>query len=135
MPWGTRSRASCRAMVGTPGATATASIRPFGQMAQAALHALLPPRSIPTMGRPAGGGTGRPSTSSQSPTVNSTCCSSSVGRFSLKLMNAARAAESVRASSRSSSSLARDAGYRHESGDTRRISLARSHFARSAWRK
>ena len=44
-PAGTRSRRSCASRVGTPGATASASMRPVRQTATAADHARPPPRS------------------------------------------------------------------------------------------
>ena len=48
----TRSRRSCASISGTPGATATASIRPLRQMATVADQARPPPRSTPTTGAP-----------------------------------------------------------------------------------
>ena len=95
VPAGTRSRFSCASIDGRPGAIATASQRPFFQIATAADHERPAPKSTPTVGRPERSGTSRSHTRAQSAVVINVVDSSPLGRFNLKLQNAARKRESL----------------------------------------
>ena len=118
-------------MLGTLGATARASTRPERQTATAADQARPPPRSTPTIGRPAVAGTGRPIIRFQSSTVISTVASSPLGTFRRYDRKRALSRESARALSRSSMSFRRKSAETAVSGLQRRISDHRSHCSGS----
>ena len=86
---GTRSLVSCVAKSGRPGASASADTRPEGWTATALDHARPAPMSMPTIGFPTRGGTGRASVRSQSSPDKSCTLSSGDGRFSLNDLNRA----------------------------------------------
>ena len=133
-PLGTRSRCSWVSRSGMPGLSANASIRPFSHIATAADHARPEPRSIATMGRPAGRPTGRASASFQSSTVKRMALSSALGMLSLYDMKRAFSLLSPRAWSRSSRSLRWNSGETAVRGFAFLISDHWSHLSRSLCR-
>ena len=117
-----------------PGEIARASTRPDCQIAVAADHALPPPKSTATIGRPRWSATSRLAICSKSSTVNNIVASSADGKFKRYERNRALSLESAMAAFSSPRSCLRNSGEIFVSGLTRATSRQLFHFVRSPCR-